>query len=90
MDSYLHVATIANSAIMPTYELPFSLQSELGRAQAQLAESLANPPVSSPTGAEIETLILDRSGAPHPVLLMARLSRALNLREVAFAKFAPE
>jgi hypothetical protein len=30
------------------------LQFELGRAQAQLAESLADLPVSSPIGAEIE------------------------------------
>ena len=33
---------------------PFFLQSELGRAQAQLAESLAKLPASSPIGAERE------------------------------------
>jgi hypothetical protein len=34
---------------------PFFLQSELGRAQAQLAESFANLPASSPIGAETES-----------------------------------
>ena len=34
---------------------PFFLQSELGRAQAQLAESLANLPASSAIGAETES-----------------------------------
>jgi hypothetical protein len=34
---------------------PFSLQFELGRAQAQLAKSLANPTASSPIGADTET-----------------------------------
>jgi hypothetical protein len=34
---------------------PFFLQSELGRAQAQLAESLANLPASSPIGAATES-----------------------------------
>ena len=37
---------------MPTYELPFFLPSELGRAQAQLAESLAHLPAS---GAETKS-----------------------------------
>ena len=39
---------------MPTHEQPLFLQSDLGRAQAQLAESLANLPASSPIGAETE------------------------------------
>ena len=34
---------------------PFFLQSELGRAQAQLAESFANLPASSPIGVETES-----------------------------------
>ena len=55
IDSHLHIATMSNSAIVPPMNSPFFLQSELGRAQAQLAESLANLPALSPIGAETES-----------------------------------
>jgi hypothetical protein len=65
---------------------PFFLQSELGRAQAQLAESLANPPVSSPMGAEIENCdAIAPQGRKH--LIKRSFANAANRHDFEWARW---